>query len=161
MAKLELVLVSLRRIMRATEMHAKTLARETGLTTSQYLVLLSIAESGEATVGRIARQVNLSQATLTSIVDRLLDMRLVLRLRGDDDKRKVFVRPTEAGRELLRRTPSGLQERFAERFKRLEEWQQSMILAALEHMASMLDADDIDAAPLLDVGRIDRQVGGS
>ena len=159
MTKLEQVLVSLRRIMRATDMHAKSLARETGLTTSQFLVLLSIGEAGELTIGGIARQVNLSQATVTSIVDRLADAGMLARQRGDDDKRKVFVRLTQAGIDLLERTPSGLQERFAQRFGRLDEWQQSMILAAVEHIATLMDAADIDAAPLLDVGRIDRQVG--
>lgn len=159
MAKLEAVLVSLRRIMRATDMNAKALARETGLTTSQFQVLLSIGESGELTIGGLARQVNLSQATVTSIVDRLVEAELVARRRGDDDKRKVFVQLTAVGSELMRRTPSALQARFAERFGALEEWQQSMILAAVEQIATLMDADAIDAAPLLDVGRIDRQVG--
>lgn len=159
MAKLEQVLVSLRRIMRATEIHAKALARETGLTTSQFLVLLNISESGELTIGGIAKRVNLSQATVTSIVDRLAEAGLVVRQRGDSDKRKVFVQLTEAGRELVERTPSALQERFAERFQQLEEWQQSMILTAVEQIARLMDADAIDAAPVLDAGRIDRQVG--
>lgn len=159
MAKLEQVLVSLRRIMRATEIHAKALARETGLTTSQFLVLLNISESGELTIGGIAKRVNLSQATVTSIVDRLAEAGLVARQRGDSDKRKVFVQLTEAGRELVERTPSALQERFAERFQQLEEWQQSMILTAVEQIARLMDADAIDAAPVLDAGRIDRQVG--
>lgn len=159
MDKLDRVLVALRQIMRITDDYAKALARETGLTTSQLLVLQSIDERGELTAGGIARQVKLSQATVTSIVDRLAEAGLVVRQRGDTDKRQVFVRTTEKGDVLMRNRPSPLQERFAVRFGALEEWQQSMVLTSVEMVAALMGADEIDAAPVLDVGRIDRQAG--
>jgi len=36
------------------------------------------------------------------------------------------------------------------------KWEQAMILAATERLAMLMDADRIDAAPLLDSGAIDR-----
>jgi hypothetical protein len=36
-----------------------------------------------------------------------------------------------------------------------------MILAALERLGEILDASDIDAAPLLDAGAIDRSLDGA
>jgi hypothetical protein len=51
-----------------------------------------------------------------------------------------------------------LQERFREGFEGLPNWEQAMILAALERLGHLLDADNIDAAPLIDAGVIDRAV---
>jgi hypothetical protein len=49
-----------------------------------------------------------------------------------------------------------LQEIFAHRFAALPAWEQAMILAGAERLAAILGAEDIDAAPLLDAGLIDR-----
>ena len=65
---------------------------------------------------------------------------------------------TSAGREVLDRSPDLLQNRFERSFERLADWEQAMIVATLERIASMLDAEDIDASPILDVGDLDRIV---
>ena len=47
-----------------------------------------------------------------------------------------------------------LHEKFTDKFAGLQAWEQAQIIAALERVVSMLDADDIDAAPILDGGEI-------
>jgi len=42
----------------------------------------------------------------------------------------------------------------------LPDWQQSLIVSALEQVSGLLDADDLDAAPALDVGELDEAVTG-
>jgi DNA-binding MarR family transcriptional regulator len=149
-------LIALRRIIRATDSSAKNLARETGLTTSQLLVL-QLLESGELlTIGDIAKLVNLSQGTVTIIVDRLEERGLVARNKGKQDKRKVFVEITAGGRDTLAQAPKLLQTTFVENFARLAEWEQSYILAALDRVAHLMNASFIDASPVLDVGAVDR-----
>ncbi|WP_417519750.1 MarR family winged helix-turn-helix transcriptional regulator, partial [Marinobacter sp.] len=118
--------------------------------TSQLLVLQSLEEFGEMTVGEIANKVNLAQASATALVDKLQAMNIVLRVRGDADKRKVFVRLTDYGRTVLDRAPMALHDRFSDNFKALEEWEQSFLIAALQRVSGMMDASDYDAAPLLD-----------
>src|SRR3546814_4102733 len=76
------LLGSVRRIIRAVDLHSKRLERETGLTTPQVLVLRAIRDLGEVTTARIAGQVNLSQATVTTIIDRLVS-------RGRSEERRV------------------------------------------------------------------------
>lgn len=153
-ARLNEALIAIRRILRATDIHAKKLGRETNLTTSQLLVLQTISEEGEMTVGEIAHKVSLAQASVTSIIDRLQSMRLVYRERGSSDKRKVFVKLTEAGVELLEKAPTALHDRFSDAFRELEPWEQSMIIAVLGRVAAMMDADRIQVAPLLDAEQL-------
>ena len=49
-----------------------------------------------------------------------------------------------------------LQDQFNRQFTKLDEWEQTMILAALQRVAQMMDAEEIDAAPVLDIGSLDR-----
>lgn len=150
------VLIALRRIIRATDLHSRRLSRESGLTAAQLLILQAIARHGAMTMGDIAAEVSLSQATVTTILDRLEGCGLVVRERGAEDKRRVYARLTAAGEALLTRAPEPLQETFVRRFSALKDWEQSQLISAVERIASMMDADGIDASPLLDVGAPDR-----
>lgn len=150
MDKLHEALISIRRILRASDIHAKKLGKVTGLKTSQLVVLQSLEEFGEMTVGEIAGKVNLAQASATALVDRLQSMNLVMRARGNTDKRKVFVQLTDQGRSVLDRAPMALHDRFSDKFKALDDWEQNFLIAALQRVSGMMDASDYDVAPLLD-----------
>jgi len=144
------VLVALRQIIRAIDLHSKKLERESGLTGPQLLVMKAIIQADPATAGQVAREVNLSQATVTSILDRLERKVYLCRERSNEDKRKVLIHLTEAGRVVLEQAPALMQENFILGFERLEEWEQSLILSSLQRVANMMKAGDLDAAPLLD-----------
>ncbi|MFQ3281771.1 MAG: hypothetical protein ACI9S6_002126, partial [Reinekea sp.] len=45
---------------------------------------------------------------------------------------------------------------FAKQFADLQEWEQTMIIASLQRVAQMMNAQHIDASPVLDVGLLDR-----
>ena len=150
-------LIALRRILRATELNARTLARATGLTTPQFIVLSIVAESDEISPKGIAARAGVGQATATSLLDKLEARGLVKRTRGEIDRRVVWVTATDAGRETLKTAPDALQEVFASQFNKLQDWEQAMIVAVLEKVGSMLYAGAIDASPMLDVGAVDRK----
>ncbi len=155
----EQVLVALRRVIRATDLHSKRLSKHAGLTGPQLLIMRTIRALGEVTIGTIADRVSLSQATVTTILDRLEHRNLVYRVRSTQDKRKVHAHLTEQGAEILARAPNPLQEEFIKKFQSLDEWEQTMILASLQRVANMMDADDIDASPVLHVGPVLREDG--
>jgi DNA-binding MarR family transcriptional regulator len=156
MEKVDEVLVALRRIIRATDLHSKHLAKTTGLTAPQIILLKTIRDQGEMTIGGLAGTINLSQATVTTIIDRLEKRGLVERARSSTDKRKVYALLTDAGHEVLKSAPMPLQYQFARQFGDLHEWEQMMIIASLQRVAHMMDAQHIDASPVLDVGLLDR-----
>lgn len=72
------------------------------LTVPQYHTLLHLKHcSGMCKMSDLARATHQSAASLTGIVDRLLEKGLVERGRPDDDRRQVIVGSTIRGRELL------------------------------------------------------------
>ena len=150
---------AIRRIMRAADRGARSLAAATGLTPSQLLVLQEVERRGEVTPGAIASALQFGQATVTNIVDRIEAAGLVARRRGETDRRQVWLTVTAEGRRALEAAPDQLQQRFRTDFASLPAWERAMILAALERLGELLDASEIDAAPLLDTGPIDRNAG--
>ena len=81
---------------------------------------------------------------------------LVMRRRNQTDRRKVNVLLTRNGEEVLDRAPEMLQNRFVERFLALPDWEQNLILAALQRVGGLMGAEDLDASPVLDTGSLDR-----
>ena len=149
-------LVALRRILRVTELNSRNLASESDLTASQLLVMQHVATEGKALPSAIARAIDLKQATITVLVNQLEEAGLVSRRRDTEDRRRVWVEMTATGEARLAKSPNLLQNRFERAFENLERWEQAMIIANLERVASMLDAERIDAAPILDVGDLAR-----
>ena len=157
MKHIDEVLVALRRVIRATDLYSKHLSKTTGLTSPQILLLQTIRDRGEVTIGELAQSMRLSQATVTTIIDRLEKRTLVFRERSKADKRKVHAHLTEAGSEILKTAPVPLQDQFARHFADLQEWEKTMIISSLQRVAFMMDAEHIDASPVLDIGTLDRQ----
>ncbi|WP_296898194.1 MarR family winged helix-turn-helix transcriptional regulator [Thiohalocapsa sp.] len=149
------VLVALRRVIRAVDLHSRALVRSHGLTAPQALVLKEIAAAGELPVGTVAQRVNLSHATITDIVNRLERRGLVVRARSETDRRRVLVRATPEASQTLKRAPPLLQDAFAARFGKLADWEQTLLLASLQRIAALMDAERLDAAPVLAAGTME------
>lgn len=66
----------------------------------------------------------------------------------------MLVQTADAALGLLARSPPRLQERFIECFMSLQDWEQTLLLASLQRIAAMMDAEDIDAAPVLSSGSV-------
>lgn len=149
-------LIALRRILRATELYGRTLAQTAGLTPVQIRVLQVVLSHGSATPTQISSQMGVSPATISTLLDRLAAKGVIERQRSDRDRRQTNVVLTDKGRAAVAGAPDPLQQKYVREFEALPDWEQAMIIAALERVAAMLNASAIDASPLLDLGEIHR-----
>ena len=148
------VIVALRRITRAIDLHSKGLINEVGLTAPQLATLLAVRKLHPITVGALAKSVHLSQATMTGILNRLERRGVIERERSGLDRRSVVIKLTKKGEQIIEDAPSLLQDRFRRELLTLQEWEQTQMLSTLQRIASMMDAEDIDASPVLAVGEV-------
>ncbi len=146
------VLIAIRRVIRAVDLHSRKLSQSYGLTGPQALVLKEISAKKNISAGEVAKQVSLSQATITDIVKRLEQRGLVTRVRDLQDRRKTMLEITKEGKALIKAAPPLLQEQFTERFAQLQDWEQALLLSSLQRVACLMDAEELDAAPLLASG---------
>ena len=154
MDRIDSSLIALRRIVRATELFGREIRQTTGVTPAQFRVLQIIGEQGYSTAKAISLRMRVSQGTITSFVDKLVRDGLVLREKSSQDRRQTNILLTDAGRQVLTEAPDPLQQRCVRKFNAMADGEPAMPEAGLERVAAMLDADDIDASPVLDTGDI-------
>ncbi len=154
MDRIDSSLVAMRRILRATEISGRELAQSAGLTAAQLRVLQVVGETGQTTAKEISTRMHISQATVTTLVDRLVSGDMVVREKSQTDRRQTNILITDRGRQTLDEAPDPLQQQYVQRFKALEDWEQAMLVAALERVATMLDAEDLQAGAILTTGEL-------
>ena len=148
------LLISVRQIIQAIDIHSRMLNKRFGLTGPQLIVLQEISNHGQISITPLSKATSLSQATVTDITKRLEAKGYIGRKKRDDDRRSVSLFLTETGEETIRNLPPLLQEKFTDRFSKLEAWEQMMILSAFDRVVNMMSAEEIDASPVLVTGPI-------
>ena len=143
----DIILATLKQITRALDIQSKNLTRKYGLTGPQLLILKELYKNNDLTLKRVAENVSLSQATVTSIIDRLEKMQFLMRVRNSQDKRKVNIKLADKAIELLSKNPGLLQEQFSEEYDKLEEWEKNYLMSALQRIALMMNAEKIKTHP--------------
>lgn len=149
------VLVAIRRIIRAVDLHSKRLVQQHGLTGPQLVVLKELGRMQSAATSQLAAAVSLSPATVTGILNRLEKRELVARAKSAHDRRKTEVTLTEAGGAIADSVLSLLQDRFVSELHELEDWEQTQLLSTLQRVAFMMEASELEASPVLVTGPMD------
>lgn len=98
---LEETLQAFRRVMTGIRGRWQAALARHGLTFPQWILLKSLHHQGRMTVGELANACGFTAANATGVLDRLERDRLVTRSRSGEDRRVVYVRLTETGREKV------------------------------------------------------------
>lgn len=153
------ILRALRRITRSIALHSRQLAAYSNITAPQLVCLRAVVDNGPLTATAISREIHVSPSTVVGILDRLEDKGWILRERGREDRRIVFITATDEGIALVRDTPSPLQQKLADSLNNLPELEQATITMSLERIVDLMESDvdvateapDEPASPILDV----------
>ncbi|MGD8413034.1 MAG: MarR family transcriptional regulator [Candidatus Latescibacterota bacterium] len=144
------IIAAIRRIMRAIELRSRQLLDQTGVTGPQLAALQLAAQIENASASAISRHLHLSRSTVTGVLDRLQNRGLIRRNQNARDRRGNVIEVTPRGRDLLASAPPLLQDQFRQKLEQLEDWEQTSILAALQRLAAMMDAEALPVAAVLD-----------
>ena len=147
-------LIAMRQISRATGSDSRALAKASALSVSQLIALQEIKRAGTISPSKLAESMSLSRGTMTTLLNKLYARELVNREGDATDKRRWFFSLTKFGEKILEQAPPMLHDQFSEKFGQLQPWEQSQIVSALERIVALLNAENIDAAPILDTQEI-------
>jgi DNA-binding MarR family transcriptional regulator len=115
-----------------------------GLTMTQVRVLALLEAEQGLRAGDLAGKLGVLPSTVTRIVDRLVQNRLVRRDVDADDRRMVRHFVTSRGIDALAQLRRSGRARFNEVFDRLSEEQLKRVVAALRDLTDALDAVDAE-----------------
>lgn len=144
------LLAAIRRVVRAVRRAERADRRERGLSAAQQLTLQVIGEQEDGTTAReLLPRVQVSAGTLSGIVDALVKAGLVARARRVSDRRSVLLTLTEAGHALRQVEGASFHDRVVTRMEALPDAERRRLLDALDTIAVLLGAGDLDASPIL------------
>ncbi len=101
---------------------------------AQFFLLSYLATSKELTMTDIARKMGHSTAAATGLVDRLEKLGYMERTHAIDDRRKVLVKVTSKGIELVARLRDELQSRIAEAMEETKSDDVSSFISAYRRL---------------------------
>jgi DNA-binding MarR family transcriptional regulator len=133
---------ALRRIVQSLRVSARAAERQHGISGAQLFVLQLLAEEGPHSVGSLAARTFTHQSSVSVVVGRLAQRRLVHRRDSTDDARRTEVALTTRGRALLGRAPAAAQTRLIAGLRRLAPHERRALskgLAALARAMGMRD----------------------
>jgi MarR family transcriptional regulator, organic hydroperoxide resistance regulator len=111
----DMVCFALHAASRAVTAAYRPLLEPLGLTYPQYLVLATLWEYGDQSVGELVELLQLDYGTMTPLLKRLEKRGLIRRTRNPRDERTVIVRLTAEG-EALREHSQGIYRAISDMF---------------------------------------------
>lgn len=109
------------------------------LTFPQMLVLTALSEEGTMPISRLAQYVGSANSTVSGIVDRLEKMRLVRRIRSEDDRRVIYVALTDEYRSMQKRMEPSVSAYLAKPLRALSRQELDGICTAMEKLDRALE----------------------
>lgn len=118
---------------------------ELDLTMGQLKALIFLARRGPTTISAMAGAMRLSRPSASTLVEQLVQLGLVERVRDVDDRRRAFAGLTGAGRDRLGRLREVNRERLRQWLERLEDGDLAALAQGLTALAALVSPDTAHA----------------
>jgi DNA-binding MarR family transcriptional regulator len=115
----------------------------TGLTMAQLRALMTLADSGQLSVGQLAERLGIGMPAASSIIDRLVEEGLADRRQDTSDRRRTVVRPTSTGSEGVDAVRQGPKEVILALIERMSPAERRHLILGMQGLARA--AEEVDA----------------
>lgn len=138
------VLDGLRRLVQALRDSSKSAERTTDLSGAQLFALSILGEGQPLSVNELAARTRTHQSSVSVVVTRLVDRKLVRRKRSTTDARRLELSLTARGRALVEKAPPTAQHALIDAVEGLAAHERSALARTL---AALGDAMALPATP--------------
>ncbi|HEY1686693.1 MAG TPA: MarR family transcriptional regulator [Tepidisphaeraceae bacterium] len=143
------ILDEIRRLVRFLRVSARGAEKQLGISGAQLFILQTLAQSdGALSVNNLAERTRTHQSSVSVVVQKLVQQRLVKRAKASTDGRQLALTLTPQARALLKRSPYSAQHRLIEALGEMPSRQQKILGELLRKVNTSLGLDDA-VPPLL------------
>ncbi len=125
------VMDALRRVVRDLRLSARGAERSAGISGAQLFVLQSLADESASSLNELAERTLTDQSSVSVVVKRLADRKLVARKASPVDARRIELSLTAGGKRLLARCPEPTQARLVRSLRRMSAAELSSLTKGL------------------------------
>ena len=137
-----------RRIVQALRTSSRESERRVGLSAAQLFALQQLAAVPGASINDLATRTFTHQSSVSVVVQRLVERKLVAKVTSAEDRRRVRLTITDSGRALLRRSPEPVQDRLIAGIAALPPLERRALVSTLGTIADTLAVSN-GAPPML------------
>lgn len=149
MTETQSILDSIRSLFRLLRLSDRAAQTKVGLSAAQLFVLVEIGKTPDISLGELAERTRTDRSSVSTVVTKLVDGRLVARERAGDDARRLALTLTAAGRAALRKAPPVAQEVLIEIVDRLPGVDRRRFAETFSTVVAELGAPAGEAPPML------------
>lgn len=120
-------------LLRKRLLHMDVIHGEHGIPLSHIQVLSMLNETGSMSVSEISHRLGIAKPNITPLVDRLIEEKLVDRIRDTQDRRVVNIVILEAGREKLNEIRANIGDQ-------VQDWAQHISAADFRELGDALQS---------------------
>lgn len=129
----QIVLDSIRRIIRTLRMSSKSSEKTLGLSAAQIFVLQKLAASNEPlSINELAAATLTHQSSVSVVVSKLVNRNLIERMVSENDSRSVGLKISKQGDYLLSKSPMSIQVRIIKGLEKLTDLERTGLVTGLQ-----------------------------
>ena len=144
------VMNALRRAVRALSASARTLPGNRRVSGAQLFVLRQIAAAPGISINELAARTLAGQSTVSEVVSRLVEQKMVSRSRSSTDARQAVLTLTAKGTRAIGSSEPTAQERLARALDTLGQRERDALARGLETWLAAADLHDIPPTMFLE-----------
>jgi DNA-binding MarR family transcriptional regulator len=136
------ILDDLRRIVRVLRESSRAAEGQLGVSGAQLFVLRTLATAPALSLNAVAARTRTHQSTVSVVVRRLVEAGLVSRKSSLLDARRVSLKLTKRGEQLLERAPLAAQDRLIQGIERLPQQERKRLKTSLHALVLAMQLGD-------------------
>ena len=133
------VLDGLRRLVKSLREGSRAAEQTLGLSGAQVFVLQALAKTPSLSLNELAERTHTHQSSVSVVVTRLVARKLVQRAKDPDDGRRLVLRLTARGQQVLKKAPGATQDRLIDALDRLPAAERRGLASSLAKVAALME----------------------
>ena len=150
MSEAEAALNALRRIIRFLRLADREAESSHGLSSAQLFVLHSLADAPARSVAELAQRTLTDQSSVSIVVSRLESRKLLRRMPSREDRRRVELELTAAGRKVVAHGPYAPQPKLIAAIEMMPPAKRKRLVEALEMLVEAIGAREVQPLMLFE-----------
>ena len=138
-SRIQEMLTLVKRIMSVVKQNFESDFKKMGVTQSQILVMRVLNLRGDMKVSDISKELDLSNSTVSGIIDRLVEKKIVQRKRSDEDRRIVMISLADEYRQPVKKGLNAFAQKMRKALSTMTEEDVDSIIRGLEKLEKILE----------------------
>jgi len=138
-SRIEEMLTAIKRIVSLIKQNFERDFKKMHVTQSQILVMRVLNQYGDMKISDISRELDLSNSTVSGIIDRLVEKKIVKRKRSEEDRRIVMISLAEEYRQPVKKQLNLFANKMRRALSTTTEEDLDSIMQGLEKLERILE----------------------